>query len=102
MSEVSRSIVTALAVVAAAGAVVVGATVRGRNDLGGVGDGTRVAGTLRQHLASSDPRVDVPAADYFYELSDKLKKEYVEPVTDDQKLAAGAVRGMVASLGDPR
>ena len=52
-------------------------------------------------LASRTGPLDIGEGDYFRELSDLLKGYYVEPVTDDKKLVAGAVRGMVASLGDP-
>lgn len=39
---------------------------------------------------------------YYDVVEDILKAQYVEPITDEQKLAIGAVRGMVTSLGDPR
>lgn len=50
-------------------------------------------------LASRDKR-EVPEGDYFYEITNLLKQRYVEKIRDEQKLALGAVRGMVASLGD--
>lgn len=42
----------------------------------------------------------IPEGEYFRELSDLIKSEYVEPVTNDKKLVSGAVRGMITSLGD--
>jgi carboxyl-terminal processing protease len=101
MSEVTKSVFAAVAVVVAAGAVILGSNVRSKLDLGGV-ETTQMSGADPAYLASRDNGVDVPAADYFYELSEKLKKEYVEPVKDDQVLATGAVRGMVTSLNDPQ
>ncbi|CAN5468809.1 hypothetical protein BH11ARM2_BH11ARM2_14370 [soil metagenome] len=44
----------------------------------------------------------IPEEDYFEEIARLLEKEYVEPINDEQKLASGAVRGMVASLDDPK
>lgn len=45
---------------------------------------------------------EIPEREYFEQMSELLKREYVDPITDDQKLIAGAVRGMVGSLEDPR
>lgn len=39
---------------------------------------------------------------YYDEVEEILKMEYVDPIKDEQKLAIGAVRGMVSSLGDPK
>lgn len=52
-------------------------------------------------FASKDLEPDIPEGDYFYYLAELLKDKFVEPVKDDQKLAVGAARGMIASLGDP-
>ncbi len=58
--------------------------------------------TSRSLLASkTDQRGAVPAGDYFYDLSELVHKQYVDGVKDDEKLATGAVRGMIASLVDP-
>ncbi|RYG85227.1 hypothetical protein EON77_05930 [bacterium] len=51
-------------------------------------------------LASRGNSVEIAEGDYFREVSDLLKGQYVEPVKDDKKLLAGAVRGMVVSLAD--
>ena len=54
-------------------------------------------------VASRSPQASpIPLGDFYAAMSDLLKREYVEPIKDDQKLATGAVRGMVLSLGDPR
>jgi C-terminal processing protease CtpA/Prc len=100
MSEVKTSMLAAAGVVIAVGAVVAGVLVRDRVDLG-------LKRTNPGSLASNSNLLafkgsEVPEGDYFYELSKLLKREYVEPMKDDQKLASGAVRGMVASLGDPK
>jgi C-terminal processing protease CtpA/Prc len=50
-------------------------------------------------LASRD--VVIPETDYFQQIVDLLKREYVAEVNDDMGLAIGAVRGMVISLNDP-
>lgn len=98
MSDARKSIYAAGAVVAAATMVVLGSARRDRVDLGSAEPGASLGGLL----ASRDPQVNVPATDFFLTLSDKLKREYVEPVKDDMKLATGAVRGMVGSLADPK
>lgn len=98
MSDAKKSIYAAGAVVAAASMVVLGSARRDRVDLGSTEPGPTLAGLM----ASRENQVSVPATDFFHTLSDKLKREYVEPVGDDMKLASGAVRGMVGSLADPK
>ncbi len=44
----------------------------------------------------------IELGDFYEAMTDLLKREFVEPISDDQKLASGAVRGMVLALGDPR
>jgi carboxyl-terminal processing protease len=59
------------------------------------------ADITRSNLIAS--RGDVPGlsdAEFFAALTRLLRAEYVDPVTDDAKLAAGAVRGMVNRLAD--
>lgn len=51
--------------------------------------------------ASNSTETDFGAVDFFHEMAALLKREYVDPITDEQKLASGAVRGMIGSLGDP-
>ncbi len=53
-------------------------------------------------VASRDPGTAIPLGDFYVAMTDLLKQNYVEPIKNDQKLATGAVRGMVLSLGDPR
>ncbi|MGV3614826.1 MAG: S41 family peptidase [Fimbriimonas sp.] len=98
MSEAKKSIYAAGGVVAAAVMVVLGSNHRDKIDLGGADAGVPLGGLV----ASREKQVNVPATDFFHTLSDKLKREYVEPVSDEMKLATGAVRGMVGSLADPK
>lgn len=91
-----------------AGACALGATLfvgglnlRDRTDT--VARVTRRADRGEGLIASRDGQgTQIPLGDFYSALSDLLKHEYVEPITNDQKLASGAVRGMVLSLGDPR
>lgn len=53
-------------------------------------------------FASLDEDPSVPESDFFWQLSQLVKREYVDSVTDDDKLAEGAVRGMITGLGDPQ
>lgn len=98
MSDAKKSIYAAGAVVAAATMVVLGSARRDRVDLGSAEPGPTLGGLM----ASRENQVNVPATDFFHTLSDKLKREYVEPVSDEMKLATGAIRGMVGSLADPK
>lgn len=90
-------------VVGGALSATLGMVVRDRMDLPIV---ERVAfGDAGPLVASRDNTQDfteIPEREYFEQMSELLKREYVDPITDDQKLIAGAVRGMVGSLEDPR
>jgi carboxyl-terminal processing protease len=69
----------------------------------------RSAGLGPQMMDSSTllASIDKPAAgsvgagDMFYRLMEVLKANYVDPVTDEEKLAVGGIKGMVTSLSDP-
>lgn len=104
MSEFKKSIAAAAWVVLAAGMVVVGSNLRDRSDLASAPHGLEIKTLVASREIGDGARgqSDIPAGDFFYELTEKLKQEYVEPITDEQKLASGAVRGMVGSLGDPK
>jgi carboxyl-terminal processing protease len=99
MNETKTSFAAAGGVIAAIGLVVTGAVVRDRVDIGASKNSP--AGTLAVSQMLASRGSEVPEGDYFYELTKLLKREYVEKVTDEGKLAEGAVRGMIASLGDP-
>ena len=62
----------------------------------------RQASTDNLLATQSNKATEIPLGEFYSAMTDLLKHEYVEPITDDQKLASGAVRGMVLSLGDPR
>ena len=57
--------------------------------------------SLGNLVASRDNSRVESVSDTFYEVKKYLEDDYVEPIKDEQKLASGAVRGMVASLADP-
>jgi len=52
-------------------------------------------------VASTSPGEELSETKYFTEMVQLLKKAYVEPVKENDKLATGAVRGMIGSLADP-
>ena len=116
MSEIKKSVIATGWVVAAVGAVVLGSGLRDQVDmstpslgLSGHGlSGLGLSGLRLDNLVASRDNSDgardkseIPAGDFFYELTEKLKDVYVEPITSEQKLASGAVRGMIGYLGDP-
>jgi len=78
------------------GAVAFGAIWRDRVETGG---SDRLL--LSNLVASNSNDVDVPESRFFDDIMALLHKKYVDPIDDDMKLSDGAVRGMVASLGDP-
>jgi len=94
MTPTNKTLLAGAMVLCASAAVVVGVFCRDRVDMGGTSV-TPVDGLV---ASRGD---EVPEGDYFYEISQLLKQRYVEPITDEQKLALGAIRGMVTSLGDP-
>lgn len=94
MSEKKQTYVVPLVAAACGLAVFGGARIRTAVDLG-----ERPLANPSGLVASRGGAI--PEGDYFEEISRLLEKEYVEPITDEQKLASGAVRGMIASLGDP-
>lgn len=56
--------------------------------------------SLYDLVASKGQEANISEADYYREVTRLLKDRYVEPITDDQKLLTGAVRGMILGLGD--
>ena len=96
MKQTSKSLLATAAVLSTAGAILLGAVMRDRVDVGGANDTLTVSG-----LVASRDKSEVPEGDYFYEISNLLKQRYVERIVDEEKLALGAIRGMVSSLGDP-
>jgi carboxyl-terminal processing protease len=98
MNAHAKSIFAAAAVLCASGSILGGLLTRDRVDVGGANSpqGIEVAGLVASRKAN-----EVPEGDYFFEITNLLKRRYVEAIQDERKLAIGAVRGMVASLGDP-
>lgn len=101
MSSTTKSILSATGIVASVAAVVLGFRTRQQADVGGV-QTADTGVSIDRMVASRTNDINVPAGDYFYELTQKLRDQYVEPVTDENKLVTGAIRGMVASLQDPQ
>lgn len=98
MGDVKKSVWSAAAVVVGALMVAGGTVVRDRVDTGRPAASTLALDNL---IVSKDQGPEVPEGAYFREMVELLKREYVEPISDEGKLAAGAVRGMVQSLADP-
>lgn len=100
MSPVVKTVVSAGVLVLCCAAVVSGTVVRDSSDLhlhklSALAD----RGTLLASLKNESP--ETSALDYYEMVSDLLKRLYVDPVTDDNKLTNGAIRGMIASLENP-
>lgn len=95
-SEAKKSIRAAAAVVACVAAVSIGAILRDRADLA-----PRRPLDLGQLVASNTNSTELPETQFFEDIASLLRDQYVDPIPDETSLANGAVRGMIASLGDP-
>src|SRR4051812_10667807 len=102
MNQTKTSLITAAGVTFAALAVVYGSYIR---------ECVETGRPLNRPTLNSEPQTmglevsnnrQIPEDDFFRGLVSLLKREYVEPITDERKLAVGAVKGMVTSLHDPR
>jgi len=100
-SATTKSLISTAAIVCCAGAVLAGISYRDKADLH-LSAFNSLSGSRHILLASrGDETPDVSAADFFAQISELLKREYVDPINDDNKLATCAIRGMIASLEDP-
>lgn len=100
MNESRRGLLTSALIVVLLGSAVMGMNYRDRVDLGQARQFNRPQ-IDEAALASTDPVAAIGIAEYFSRLTDLLRNEYVEPITDEMALAVGGVRGMVMSLDDP-
>lgn len=88
------------AVIVCVAGIIFGYNVRAHSEMGFASPGLG-SSTL---LASNDPNDNtISEGQYFYEITQLLRHQYVDPIdpAENQKLASGAVRGMVNSLLDP-
>lgn len=102
MNDVKKSWRTALAIGAGGIAIIGGSWIRDYSEVGQVPSLSQRVLPLDGLLASRKSDVSIPVGDYYAEMVRLLKSEYVDNISDDRKLAAGAVKGMVGSLGDIR
>lgn len=98
MNEQKQSLFAAAVVVVGAVGVIGGNTYRSYVDIGTVPEVTSLQG--RSLVAARNLSADPTETDYFESMAELLKDQYVDPNVDSQKLAIGAVRGMVAHLND--
>lgn len=98
MRGASKSIIAAAGVLAISGALVFGALSRDHVETGSIGVPSV---NLEGLVASNSKSPELQESDFFYQLTQLLEREYVDPVQEDDKLSTGAVRGMIASLQDP-
>lgn len=96
MSETRKVISSTLGVISLMGALAGGVLWRQNQDHA-TSDGRP---DLMGYLAAKTTDAQISEVEFFKEMSLLIKREYVDPVSNDQKLASGAVRGMIQSLGD--
>jgi carboxyl-terminal processing protease len=100
MNDVQKSWLTASGIAVCVLGVYGGSQLRDSVDMRGAILADRSSPVVSTWVASRDTKVEIPAVDYYNQMVGLLKQYYVQPISNDQKLAVGAVRGMVASLGD--
>ena len=103
MSHITRSFIASGAVLLSVGVVLGGNLRRSQVDQGAIPSVGQIAspsGSEAGDLLASKGN-QIPEVNYYESVAELLKSEYVDPVTDDGKLVAGAIKGMVASLNDP-
>ncbi len=101
MSDTQKSIHAALAVVIAASAFLVGLEMRDKADLGGAKLVSNEAVAMASNSgAERTVAANVEDRKYVAAIVEMLDRAYVEPIEDRNKLGSGAVRGMIARLGD--
>ncbi|MBL8086527.1 MAG: PDZ domain-containing protein [Chthonomonas sp.] len=84
----------------AAGAIFTGAVLREKSTNGSI-DWGNSANHVVLMADSQSNSVDIPESVYFAKLIELLQAQYVEKPEATEKLAIGAVKGMVVSLQDP-
>lgn len=99
MTDVRQSLIAAVVVLCFVAALVAGHQTRTTVEIGSGHGGQAL--TLRGALASNEKAPAVSESEFFYQLTQLLEREYVDPIADADALAVGAIRGMVASLADP-
>ena len=98
MAEGKNTIWGFVVIAAAIGSLCFGYLARNKAEMGNLASKKPLGMGL---LATTDKYAETTESEYFYELAELLKQHYVEPVEIDQKMASGAIRGMVTSLIDP-
>jgi carboxyl-terminal processing protease len=98
-TEVKKTLRASAGVLTCVIAVCVGAIWRDRIELGSGAEAEKL--NMSNLVASTSKTTDLPETKFFEDIMALLQRKYVDPIPDDTKLADGAVRGMIASLGDP-
>ena len=104
MSATAKSVLSAGVALALSGAILGGVFLRDKVESSGVeSDAMRFnAKDLVASRLSDAPDGDgISEVDYFSQMVELLKREYVDPINDDRKLASGAIKGMINSLQNP-
>ncbi|MEQ1932355.1 MAG: PDZ domain-containing protein [Fimbriimonadaceae bacterium] len=101
MSKDNNGVKAALMVLGGAVALILGMVARDKTDLGGIVSRDPFTGIRVASRDDTPTELEIPEKLYFEQMAELLKRDYVDPVSDDATLLSGAVRGMVGSLNDP-
>jgi carboxyl-terminal processing protease len=97
MKEGKQTLWTFVVITGAIASLCLGFLARTRTEMGSLATNKVVGMGV---LASTEKFGETSESEYFYELAELLKQHYVEPIDINQKMASGAVRGMITSLLD--
>lgn len=100
MSDLKKSLWPTVIVVGAVGSFIAGNQVRVHQDIGSAPKEPATFSVASIELPTESPR-SIPESEYFYQLTLLLERDFVDTVTDERKLAFGAVKGMIGGLWDP-
>lgn len=103
MSPVAKSFGSAGLAVLLCASILGGALLRDRVEVGGSRLTARNGSgkLLASNLIGDYEDTKLSEVEFFSQMVDLLKRDYVDPITDDRKLSSGAIKGMVNSLQDP-
>lgn len=95
-----RSLRATLGVLLVLAAILAGSLIRDRIEFG-ARQSDDLGADRPGRYASLEPQSEPSESELYYQMVQLLKREFVDPISDEEKLALGAVRGMIGSLLDP-
>ncbi len=101
MQDVAKTSLYFAGCVAVIGSIAFGNLTRTQIEIGPNAERTKPIVSSRTLVASNTPGTALSESEYFYVLTQLLDARFVDPITDRDALAQGAVRAMIGRLKDP-